>query len=97
MEVTFASRRLENAYLEASQAIREWGEVVGRKYVQRVEIIRAAARFEDLYTLRVLRQHPLKGEHEGKHALTIHDRWRLIVRSAGTHVEVLEVTNHYGD
>jgi len=97
MDVTFATRRLERAYLEGHAAIREWGDVVGRKYVQRIDAVRAAASFEDLFTLRALRLHPLKGEHEGKHALTIHDRWRLIVRSTGTHVEVLEVTNHYGD
>ena len=97
MDVTFASRRLERAYLKHRVAMREWGPVVGRKYIQRVDAIKAAGAFEDLFALRALRIHPLRGEHVGRHALTIHDRWRLIVRASNNLVDVLEVTNHYGD
>jgi plasmid maintenance system killer protein len=97
MEVTFADRRLERAYLESRLAIRQWGDVVGRRFVQRIDVLKATNRFEDLFELRALRVHPLKGEHAGKHALTIHGRWRLIVRASDRQVEVLEATNHYGD
>ena len=97
MDVTFASRRLERAFEQGQVASREWGEVVARKYVQRIDVLRAADTFEDLFELRALRVHPLKGDRKGLFAMTIHDRWRLIVVATGTKVEILEVTNHYGD
>ncbi len=71
---------------------------MGRKYVQRIGILHAARSFADLYTIRSLRLHPLGGEHQGQFALTLHDRWRLIVvPGEGDVVRVEEVTNHYGD
>lgn len=59
----------------------------------------AAGRFSELYTVRSLRLHPLKGGREGEHSLTLVDRWRLILTylpdEQAIHVE--EVSNHYGD
>lgn len=78
--------------------VREWGLVVGRKYILRVKILGAAMEFNDLYAIRSLRLHELKGPRKGQHAVILHGRWRLVlVRLADDKVRVEEVTKHYGD
>jgi hypothetical protein len=55
---------------------------------------------DDLYTIPPVAFHPLKGDQKGRHALTLIDRWRMVVSfrdDALTIVRVEEVTKHYGD
>lgn len=98
MEVVFGSQELVKCYQESDRAIRRWGPDVGRRYIQRVNVLYAQKRFSDLYTIRSLRLHPLKREREGQYAITLLGRWRLVVVPvAEGKVRLEEVTQHYGD
>lgn len=99
MNVRFRSRQLLRRYERHQEAERAWGTAVARKYIQRVSLLYAADHLHDLFALRALRLHPLKGERAGQYAMTLHERWRLIVtlEDEGRTAVVEEVTNHYGD
>jgi plasmid maintenance system killer protein len=98
--VLFATSRLERCYREIRLAQREWGQKVGRMYVQRINTLSAARDGRDLFALKALDMHPLKGGRRGQHAIRLGDRERLIVAfqdDAWTIVRVEEVSKHYGD
>ena len=98
MEIEFASRQLERRYQQHREAVRAWGAAVARKYVQQINILYSAERLEELSGIRSLALHPLKGARLGQHAITLHDRWRLIVVPVREGVvRIREVTQHYGD
>jgi plasmid maintenance system killer protein len=98
--VRFATSRLERCYREIRLAQREWGQKVGRTYIQRINTLWAARNGRDLFILKALDMHPLKGERRGQHSIRLGDRERLIVvfeDDAWTIVRVEEVSKHYGD
>ena len=98
MEVIFGSAELMNCYQESERAIRRWGPDIGRRYVARIHVLYAAARFSDLFTIRSLGLHPLKGDRQGQYAIKLVGRWRLVIVPVGEDKVCLEeVTRHYGD
>lgn len=98
MDVEFGSRGLERCYQREGEAARAWGPQVGRRYIQRVNLLYVVERFQDLFAFQSLRLHPLKGEREGEWALALHGRWRLIlVKDDERKVTIKEVISHYGD
>jgi proteic killer suppression protein len=100
MRVQFATKKLERCFRELALARREWGERVARSYVQRINTLYAAKDMRDLFALRALDLHPLKGERKGQYAIRLGDRERLIVTftDAGvTAVRIEEVSQHDGD
>ena len=100
MEVLFRTQRLRECAASVKSARREYGPVVGERYVARVQLLYAAESDRDLYARPYLEFHPLKGARQGQYALTLIDRMRLIVTfhdDAMTIVRVEEVSKHYGD
>ena len=98
MEVLFATNRLKRCYEDSKRAVREWGVAVAGKYVQRIEILYATKQFEELFSIKSLRIHPLKGERVGQYSMILHGRSRLILgKESDSAVRVKEVTIHYGD
>lgn len=100
MEVTFRTTHLEECFRLGAQARRAWGVKVARRYVERVTILQAARSVTELYAMAALHFHPLKGSRAGQYAMSLGDRWRLIVTvrdDAMTMVRVEEVSKHYGD
>lgn len=100
MVVRFATSRLERCYRGIRLAQREWGQKVGRTYIQRINTLWAARDGRDLFALKALDMHPLKGGRRGQFAMRLGDRERLIVAFEGdawTIVRVEEVSKHYGD
>lgn len=99
MRVRFRHRRLEQSFIDAQRATRRWGPMAGARYIQRITTLMAAEKLDDLFSLRSLRLHPLRGSREGQYALTLHGRWRLIVSHSEEQSEILveEVSHHYGD
>jgi proteic killer suppression protein len=98
--VRFATNRLKRCYRELRLAQREWGQRVGRMYIQRINTLWAAKDGRDLFALKALDMHPLKGDRRGQFAIRLGDRERLIVKfenDAWTIVRVEEVSKHYGD
>lgn len=100
VKVTFRTAHLERCYRDSSEGTKEWGRKVARKYIQRVDTIKAAATAKDLAALQALRFHPLRGEYKGQHAISLDGAWRLHIAfedKAMTEVRVEEVSKHYGD
>ena len=100
MVVRFATSRLERCYRELRLAQREWGQKVARTYIQRINTLWAARDGRDLFSLKALDMHSLKGDRRGQYAIRLGDRERLIVAfedDAWTIVRVEEVSKHYGD
>ena len=100
MEIRFRTKKLEKQYRDVKEAEKAYGRQVARKYIQRVNIIKSAKCFDDLYAIHVLRLHPLKGDRDGQYALTLTGFYRLIICRIGESYDIVrieEVSKHYGD
>ena len=98
MELEFSSNRLANASVSLSEASRLFGVPIGRKYIQRLAVMRAADKFAELYGHRALRLHPLKGDRAGQYSMTLTGNYRLILERVSEDVaRVLEVEDYHGD
>ncbi len=100
MKVSFRTRKLQRAYQESDRAIRAYGREAGRRYILRINIIKAARSVEDLKIQRPLRCHELQGKRSGQWAINLTDRYRLIFTISDLEFDVVrveEVTKHYGD
>ena len=98
MEVRFRTRRLERCASHITPAIREWGNEVGRRYIDRVQLLQEVQALEDLYAFRATGLHPLRGDRRGQFALRLTGQMRLIVERGtdpGT-VTVVEVVDYHG-
>ena len=99
MRISFADESLRRCFDDPSNAVRQWGVEVGRKYLQRVEILLVARTLRDLSVPRSWHFHPLKGQRDGQYAISLNERWRLIFTydSETETLSIKEVTNHYDD
>ena len=96
MHVSFRSRKLARCYADLDLAIREWGPGAGRRYVRRVDLLRAARSIEDLRANRALDLHRLRGDRAGQSALRLTGQVRLIVTFSAAGAEVEEVVDYHG-
>ena len=83
MEIEFATNRLDTAGRSLSEATRHFGVPIGRRYVQRLGIMRATDHFRELYGHRALRLHPLRGNRSGQYGMTLSTNFRLILERIG--------------
>ena len=100
MIVNFRTRKLEKCFLQSKQAYREFGGQVGRKYIQRINIIKSINSLDDLRKLPGLRCHPLKGDRSGQYAVKLIGFYRLIFTVEGDALNIAmieEVSKHYED
>jgi len=100
MKVEFRTKKLEKQYRDSKQAIRDFGEAVARRYVQRINAIKYAKNIEEIRGLPGFDCHPLKGDKKGEWSITLINRMRLIFTLKGKKLEIVrikEVSKHYGD
>ena len=100
MQIEFRTNRLRSCYADSSAGAREWGDKVARRYIERVNVLKAAKTIDDLYKVAALRFHALKGDRQGQHSITLVDRWRMVVTfrdDALTVVRIEEVSARYGN
>ena len=99
MEVIFRTRRLQRNYEDVNRATTDWGRDVSRRYVLRIDELRRARDFHQLYDIPALRLHPLHGSRAGELSIYLTGRWRLIVTRGDTPQSIIveEVSNHYDD
>ena len=98
MEIEFSSNRLAKASLSLSEASRLFGVPVGRKYIQRLTVLRATEEFTQLYGHRALRFHPLKGDRAGQYSMALTGNYRLVVEKVKEdRVRIMEVEDYHGD
>ncbi len=98
MEIEFSSNRLHKASLSLSEASRLFGVPIGRKYIQRLAVLRATDKFTQLFGHQALRLHPLKGDRAGQYSMTLTGNYRLIVEKIKEEiVRSLDVEDYHGD
>ena len=98
MELEFSLNRLVNASVSFSEASRFFGVPVGRKYIQRLAIMRATEKFPQLYGYRALRLHPLKGDRTGQYSMTLTGNYRLIIEMVKEdRVRIIDVEDYHGN
>ena len=100
MQIEFRTRRLRSCYTDSATGAREWGDKIARRYIERVNVLKASKSADDLHKIAALRFHPLKGGRQGQHSITLGGRWRMVVifrDDALTVVRIEEVSAHYGD
>ncbi len=98
MNIEFSSHRLADASVNLSEASRLFGIPIGRKYIQRLTILRATDKFSQLFGHQALRLHPLKGNRAGQYTITLTGNYRLILeRVEEDIVRIMDVEDYHGD
>ena len=99
MEIVFRTKKLRRNYEASARAVRDWGPDVGRKYVTRINELYAVEDLQEVYDIRSMRLHPLKGSKRGELAIYLTGKWRLIVAKGKTEqcITIREVSNPYDD
>ena len=100
MEIAFRTRKLKRQYERSADAIRAYGDEVGRRYIGRINIMKLARDIEELRQLPAVHCHPLTGDRAGQWAITLTGFHRLIFTLEGDRLEIAmiaEVSTHYGD
>jgi len=98
VEIEFSSNRLTSASLSLMEASRLFGIPIGRKYIQRLAVLRATEKFTQLYGHQALRLHPLKGNRAGQYSMTLTGNYRLIIEKIQEdRVRIIDVEDYHGD
>lgn len=100
MEVKFKTKKLEKQFLQSKLAEKAYGQDVAKKYIMRVNILKSAKSFEELYQIPTLKFHPLTGNRKGEYAIKLTGFYRLIITNDGDVFDIAkieEVSKHYGD
>jgi toxin HigB-1 len=98
VEIKYSSNHLSKASTSLAEASRLFGVPIGRKYIQRLAILRAIDKFDQLYGLQALRLHPLKGNRSGQYAIMLTGNYRLILeRIKEDVVRIVNVEDYHGD
>ncbi len=100
MQIKFCTKKLEKQYLQQSEAIKAYGSKVAKKYILRINILKSARCFDDLYQISTLRFHQLSGNRKGQFAIKLTGFYRLIITNDGEVFDIVkieEVSVHYGD
>jgi len=100
MQIEFRTKKLQKQYEVSQQAFRAYGQEAGKRYIQRISIIKQTRTFEKLKILHGLNCHPLKGDKKGKWSISLTGFYRLIFTISNDKIEVVrieEVSKHYDD
>lgn len=98
MKLEFASNNLLNASLSFSEASRIFGTPIGRKYIQRLAILRAVDKFSQLYGHQALRLHPLKGKRQKQYSITLTGNYRLVIEQINEEeIKIIDVEDYHGN
>ncbi len=100
MEVQFKTKKLQKQYENSKDAIKTYGIDVAKKYINRVDILKSAKSFDDLYKIPQLKFHPLTGNRTGEFAISLTGFYRLIITNNGEVFDIAkieEVSKHYDD
>ena len=98
MELEFSSNRLAHAGASLSEAGQFFGVAIGRKYIQRLAILRATDKFNQLFGHYSLKLHPLKGSRSGQYSIILTGNYRLIIEKLEEdRVRIIDVEDYHGD
>jgi len=100
LEIQFKTKKLEKQYISSNDAIKAYGMQVAKKYINRINILKSAKSFDDLYTIPQLKFHPLTGDRKGEYAISLTGYYRLIITKDGETFDIAkieEMSKHYDD
>jgi len=98
VQIEFSTNRLADAGISLAEASRLFGVPIGRKYIQRLAVLRATDKFTQLYEHRALSLHPLKEKRAGQYAMTLTGNYRLIIEKVEEDiVRIIDVEDYHGD
>jgi len=98
LDIEYATGKLAAAARSYQEALRLYGTIIGRKYHQRLMVLRSVGTVEELYGHRALRLHPLKGDRAGQLALTLTGNYRLVIEKVRKDtVRIMSVEDYHGD
>ena len=90
---TFADKHTQELYL-SGRSKRLPADILKRA-VRRLEYVDFAACLDDLKVLPSNRLHPLKGDREGQHSISINDQWRICFRFIDGDAYDVEITDYH--
>ena len=97
MIVSFRTRQLERCFENLSLAVQRWGPDVGRRYVERVNVLVAANDMDELRGIPPLRFHALIGARDGQYAVRLTRQVRMVLTFEDRgEVTVEEVVDYHG-
>jgi toxin HigB-1 len=98
VEIEYSSNHLSKASISLAEASRLFGIPIGRKYIQRLAVLRAVENFSQINGLQALRLHPLKGNRSGQYAITLTGNYRLVIEKIEEDaVRIINVEDYHGD
>lgn len=99
MNIEFKNSKLKKHFENEKEASKAYGKQVAKKYIMRINTLKGAKSFDDLYRIPVLKFHPLTGDRKGEYAIALTGYWRLIITNSGETFDIAkieEVSDHYG-
>jgi len=98
VNLEFSSKHLADASVDLSEASRIFGVPIGRKYIQRLAVLRAIEKFNQLFGLKAIRLHPLKGKYAGLYSITLTGNYRLILEKVQEDkVRIIDLEDYHGN
>jgi len=100
LQISFRTKKLQKQYENTREAEKAYNTQVARKFIMRINTLKVAKSFDELYSLPGWDFHPLKGNRKGEYAIKLTGFWRLIITNDGNTFDIAkieEVSDHYGD
>ena len=98
MDIEFSSNRLAEASISLAEAGHLMGIPTGRKYIQRLAILRSTDKFGHLFGFQSLGLHPLKGGKSGQYSMNLTGNYRLIIEKIKEDkVRIINVEDYHGN
>ncbi len=98
MKIAFANNTLQRAATDLTRARRSWStQGVADSYQLRIQLLQQIATIDELYQVRAVRFHALRGDRQGQYAVTLIGPWRLIFEydEGKDEIIVVEVTDYH--
>jgi len=100
VQINFRTKKLQKQYENVKEAQKAYGQIIARKYIQRINIIKQARDINEVIDLPGLQCHALKRDRQGQWAVKLTGFYRLIFTLEGETLEIAcieEVSKHYDD
>ena len=113
MIITFKSKKVKRIFDSRRDVLRVYGEVRGKKIINRMAVLRAATCLKEVPIEKPDRRHELSHNRKGQFAVNITGNYRLVfepnnnrlpLRKDGgldlwkiTEIKILEVEDYHGD
>lgn len=90
---SFADKRTQELYSKGKS--KKFSAEVAPRAARKLEYVDLAVQLEDLKVPPGNRLHPLSGNRQGQHAISINDQWRICFRFEGGDAYEVEVCDYH--